>query len=99
MLCGADYGGEGAAEGVTCVVGEVGAGEEGLPSRAESRGSWGLQETPAAPPCGERCLMLVRYCTRLSVAGPRGCAPREEAELTGRTVDGACPERLPALML
>lgn len=66
---------------------------------SESRGSRGLQETPAPPPHGEKCLVLVRYCARLSVAVPWGRAPREEAELTGRTVDGACLERLTTLML
>lgn len=85
-LCGAAYGRERAAEGVTFAAGEVGAGEEGLPSGA-------------ALPCGERCLMLVGYRTRLIVAVPQGRAPREEAEVTGRTVDGVCPKRLPMLML
>lgn len=77
----------------------VGAGEEGLPSVVESRGSRGLQGTPTSLPYRERCLMLARCCTRLSVEMPRGHVPGEEAELTGRTVDGACPKRLPHLML
>lgn len=40
-LCGAACGGDGAAEGFTCIAGEVGAGKEGLPSRVENRGSRG----------------------------------------------------------
>lgn len=78
---------------------KVGAREEGLPSGVESRGSWGLQGTPASLPYGERCLMLACFCMRLSEAMPWGHVPGEEAELTGRTVDVACPERLPQLML
>jgi len=91
--------GDGATSGVPSMAEEVGAREEGLPSRVESGGSWGLWETLVSLPCGEGCLMLVRYSKRLSVAPQWGRVPGEEVELTGRTVDIACPERLPALML
>lgn len=96
MLCGAAYRGEGAAKGVTCIAGKVGAGEERLPSKVESRGRQGLWEIATILPRGKRGSMLVWCCMRLNVAVPQGRAPRQEAELTGRTVGGACPERVPS---